>query len=109
MSTLQTYLDKRGITQEQMQAARAHTQSAIDAYTLREARKASHMTQVELAKEMGVSQNRVSRMENGDIGAMSIDVIRRYIEAVGGSIAFVASLPSGDVLLTSPSVPAGRQ
>ena len=71
----------------------------LDAYNLREARKASNMTQVELAREMGVSQNRISRMENGDIGAMSLDVIRRYIEAVGGSIALVAELPTGDVRL----------
>ena len=57
------------------------------------------MTQVELAKEMGVSQNRISRMENGDIGAMSLDVIRRYVEAVGGTLALVAELPSGRVRL----------
>ena len=99
MSELKTYLDKRGVTEEQMQEARQHTQAAIDAYNLREARKASNMTQVELAREMGVSQNRISRMENGDIGAMSLDVIRRYIEAVGGSIALVAELPTGDVRL----------
>lgn len=100
MSNLQTYLDKRGITEEQMREARERTLAAIDAYNLREARKASNMTQVELAKEMGVSQNRVSRMENGDIGAMSLDVIRRYIEAVGGTLALVADLPSGQVRLT---------
>ena len=99
MSNLQAYLDKRGITDAQMQEARERTLAAIDAYNLREARKASNMTQVELAKEMGVSQNRVSRMENGDIGAMSLDVIRRYIEAVGGTIALVAELPSGEVRL----------
>lgn len=99
MGDLKTYLDKRGVTKEQMQEARRHTKAAIDAYNLREARKASNMTQVELAREMGVSQNRISRMENGDIGAMSLDVIRRYVEAVGGSIALVAELPTGDVRL----------
>ena len=66
MTGLKTYLDKRGISDEQMDAARRRTQAAIDAYSLREARKASNMTQVELAKAMGVSQNRISRMENGD-------------------------------------------
>lgn len=99
MSDLKAYLDKRGVTKEQMQEAHQHTQAIIDAHNLREARKASNMTQVELAREMGVSQNRISRMENGDIGAMSLDVIRRYIEAVDGSIALVAELPNGNVRL----------
>lgn len=99
MSNLDAYLNKRGITEEQMRAARRATQATIDAHNLREARKASNMTQVELAKAMGVSQNRVSRMENGDIGAMSLDTIRRYIEAVGGKISLVADLPNGQVSL----------
>ncbi len=99
MSDLNAYLKKRGITEEQMADARRATQTVIDAYSLREARKASHMTQVELAHAMGVSQNRVSRMENGDIGAMSLDTIRRYIEAVGGKVSLVADLPTGQVSL----------
>lgn len=99
MSNLKAYLDKRGITEEQMEAARRATQAYIDAYNLREARKASHMTQVELAKAMGVSQNRISRMENGDIGTMSFDTIRRYIEAVGGKVSLIADLPTGQVSL----------
>lgn len=100
MSKLETYLDKRGITDEQMNAARHATQATIDAYKLREARKASHMTQVELAKAMGVSQNRISRMENGDIRSMSLDTISRYIEAVGGTVSLIADLPTGQVSLT---------
>lgn len=99
MSNLKAYLDKRGITEEQMEEARRATQAYIDAYNLREARKASHMTQVELAKAMGVSQNRISRMENGDIGTMSFDTIRRYIEAVGGKVSLIADLPTGQVSL----------
>lgn len=99
MSDLEAYLEKRGITEEQMAQARRRTQSVIDAYDLRAARKACDMTQVELAKLMGVSQNRVSRIENGDIGAMSLDTVRRYIEAVGGELALVAELPTGRVRL----------
>ena len=99
MSDLNAYLKKRGITAEQMSKARAETQAVIDSYNLREARKASDMTQVELAKTMGVSQNRVSRMENGDLGSMSLDTLRRYVEALGGHLTLVAELPSGTVTL----------
>lgn len=100
MSDLNAHLEKRGITAEQMDEARAETQAVIDSYNLRQARKASDMTQVELAKTMGVSQNRISRMENGDLGSMSLDTIRRYVEALGGRLTLVAELPSGTVMLT---------
>lgn len=48
---------------------------------------------------MGVSQNRISRMENGDLDAMSVSSIRRYIEAVGGKLTMTAVLPTGTVRL----------
>lgn len=99
MSDLNAYLEKRSITAEQMDEARAETQAVIDSYNLRQARKASDMTQVELAKTMGVSQNRISRMENGDLGSMSLDTLRRYVEALGGRLTLVAELPSGTVML----------
>lgn len=99
MPDLNAYLEKRGITAEQMDEARAETQAVIDSYNLRQARKASDMTQVELAKTMGVSQNRISRMENGDLGSMSLDTLRRYVEALGGRLTLVAELSSGTVML----------
>lgn len=99
MADLNEYLSKRGITEQQMDEARAQTKALIDAYNLKEARKANNMTQVELAQAMGVSQNRISRMENGDMGAMSLDSVRRYVEALGGSLTLVADLPTGKVSL----------
>lgn len=99
MADLSAYLEKRGITDEQMAEARARTQAVIDAYNLREARKACNMTQVQLADAMGVSQNRVSRMENGEIGSMSVDTVRRYVEALGGRVTLIADLPTGKVSL----------
>lgn len=95
MASLNEYLTQRGVTEQQMEEARQRTQAAIDAYNLKEARKACNMTQIQLAKIMGVSQNRISRMENGDIGSMSLDTVRRYVEALGGSVALVVDLPNG--------------
>lgn len=99
MTELNEYLQKRGISEQRMAEARARTQEVIDAYNLREARRAAHLTQVQMAKTMGVSQNRISRMENGDMGAMSVDSLRRYVEALGGSLTMVATLPTGVVNL----------
>lgn len=99
MTSMSDYLERRGITEEQMTVARRRTQAYIDAYVLREARAEGGMTQVQVAAAMGVSQNRVSRMENGDLASMSLDTIRRYIEAVGGTLSLVADLPSGRITL----------
>ena len=99
MSDLREYLEKRGISDQQMAEAEAMTQATVDAYTLRAARKAQNMTQVELAEVMGVSQNRVSRIERGDMGSMSLDTIRRYVVGVGGSLKMEAVLPGGSVSL----------
>ena len=99
MANLNNYLHKRGISDVKMNRARQETQAIIDAYNLKEARKISNMTQVQVAREIGVSQNRVSRMENGDMNAMSIDSLRRYVTALGGELTLVADLPSGKVTL----------
>lgn len=99
MTNFQEYKAKRTIDEAKMARARRNTQEHIEAYNLREARKASRMTQVELAELMGVSQNRVSRMENGDIGSMSFDTLRKYIEALGGSVTLLADLPTGRVTI----------
>ena len=69
----------------------------IDAYSLHEACKAFGRTQVQVAKAIGVSQNRVSHMESGDMGATGIDSLRRYIAVLGGSLTLDARLPSGDI------------
>lgn len=95
MADLQAYLDKRGIGEEQMRDARVKTALKCEVYALRQARKAAGMTQTEIARIMGVSQNRVSKMENGDIAVMSIESVRRYIEAIGGTVSLVADLPTG--------------
>ena len=99
MAELNDYLESRGITEEQMEVARRQTHEYVDAYNLREARKAQNLTQVQVARAIGVSQNRVSRIENGDMGAMSVESLRRYIAALGGSLTLVADLPSGKVRL----------
>lgn len=95
MLTGREILRERGITDEQMQGARERTQAYVDAYNLREARKASHMTQVQVADAMGVSQNRVSQIENGDVDAMTVNSIRRYVEALGGRLTLTVEMPDG--------------
>lgn len=99
MTDLNAYLQKRGITEEEMAVARRATSDVIEAYSLREARKAKNMTQAEVAERIGVSQNRVSRMESGDISCMSVGTLRRYIEALGLKLDMRIETPNGTISL----------
>lgn len=70
-------------------AVDAHKKQLLEevrAYRLRELREASELTQVELAERLRVSQNRVSRIEHGDIERTQVDTLRKYVEAVGGRL-----------------------
>ena len=58
----------------------------VRAYKLRELREALELTQVQLAAKIDVSQNRISRIEHGDIEKSQVDTLRKYVEAVGGTL-----------------------
>ena len=61
-------------------------EAEIRAYRLKELRKELNITQVELAQLLHVSQNRISRIEHGDIEKSQVDTLRKYVEAVGGTL-----------------------
>lgn len=56
------------------------------AYRLRKLRESLHLTQSELAAELQVSQNRVSTIERGDLAKAQLDTLRRYVQALGGTL-----------------------
>jgi transcriptional regulator with XRE-family HTH domain len=58
----------------------------LRAYQLRELREATRQTQVEVARRLHVSQNRISALERGDIERTQIETLRRYAEALGGTL-----------------------
>lgn len=57
------------------------------AYRLRELRIQAGYTQAELARQIGVGQRQVSKIETGDIENAKVSTIRSYLEAIGGSLA----------------------
>ena len=59
--------------------------------TLRELRKARHLTQVSVARKLGVSQDAVSRMEQRS--DLLLSTLRRTVEAMGGSLSLIARFP----------------
>lgn len=75
---------------------RAVAAEAMDAYVtgyrLAELRREAAVSQTELAARLGVSQARVSAIENGEVGRMEVDTIRTYVEALGGTVNLTATL-----------------
>ena len=59
--------------------------------TLRELRKARQLTQVSVARELGISQDGVSRLEQRT--DLLLSTLRRTVEAMGGSLSLIATFP----------------
>ena len=84
--TIEDVLAKRPADRGAVDANKKRLLEEVRAYRLRELREASDLTQVELAGRLHVSQNRISRIEHGDIERAQVDTLRKYIEAVGGTL-----------------------
>lgn len=59
--------------------------------TLRDLRRALERTQVRLARELGVKQETVSRLEQRS--DMLLSTLRSYVEAMGGELELLATFP----------------
>jgi DNA-binding XRE family transcriptional regulator len=59
--------------------------------TLQELRRARTMTQVKMAKTLGVAQKQISEIEKRT--DMHLSTLRRSIEAMGGTLSLVAEFP----------------
>lgn len=77
---------KRAVDRDAVTAHKKRMLDEVRAYRLRELRETRNLTQVELASRLHVSQNRVSRIEHGDIERAQMDTLRNYVEAIGGKL-----------------------
>ncbi|WP_284991674.1 helix-turn-helix transcriptional regulator [Arthrobacter sp. efr-133-TYG-120] len=82
--TVEEILAKRPVDRVAVEGHKKHLLDEVRGFWLRELREASDLTQVELAARLRVSQNRVSRIEHGDIDRAQVDMLRKYVEALGG-------------------------
>jgi DNA-binding XRE family transcriptional regulator len=58
----------------------------VRAYKLRELREMMALTQSDVAETLAVSQKRVSEIERGQVDFTKVDTLRRYADALGGSL-----------------------
>ena len=81
--------------------------------TLRELRKARKLTQVRMAKALGVTQDSVSRLEQRS--DLLLSTLRKTVQAMGGNLSLVAEFPDRPPVVLSgiagdePKKPSGRK
>jgi DNA-binding XRE family transcriptional regulator len=78
------------------------TELIAEEMTLQELRRARKLTQVRMAKALGITQDGVSRLEQRS--DLLLSTLRKTIEAMGGNLSIVAQFPDrAPVVLTGIS------
>src|SRR5665811_1580681 len=67
--------------------------------TLQELRRARKLTQVRMAKKLGIGQDGVSKLEKR--ADLMISTLRKTVEAMGGSLSLVAEFPDREPVVLS--------
>jgi transcriptional regulator with XRE-family HTH domain len=66
-------------------------QLVAEEMTLRELRHARKLTQVRMARELGITQDSVSRLEKRS--DLLLSTLRKAVEAMGGNLSLIAEFP----------------
>ena len=73
--------------------ARRTRELIAEEMSMRELRKARNITQVAMARALGVKQEQISRIEKRT--DLHLSTLRRSIEAMGGELILTAKFPDG--------------
>lgn len=71
---------------ERQAKARAELDAYVAGHHLKELRRTLGQTQAEVAERLGISQSRISQIENGKIDTMELETLRAYATALGGHL-----------------------
>ena len=84
----------QGLSPARRQKVEARAAQLIaEEMTLRELRKARKLTQVTVAKKLGITQDSVCRLEQRT--DLLLSTLRKTVEAMGGHLSLVAEFPDG--------------
>jgi transcriptional regulator with XRE-family HTH domain len=83
------------------------TAALSTALTLHELRKARTVSQQELADKLAVGQPAVAKLERR--GDMYVSNLRRYVEALGGTLEIAARFPDGAVEIVTEEKTMGEK
>ncbi|MEO8131216.1 MAG: helix-turn-helix domain-containing protein [Bryobacteraceae bacterium] len=94
---------RKELRPERRKKIEAHAAQLIgEEMTLLEMRRARKLTQVRLARELGISQDGVSRLEKRS--DLLLSTLRKTVEAMGGRLSLIAQFPDrGPVVLSGIS------
>jgi transcriptional regulator with XRE-family HTH domain len=98
MRNLQRIRKKLSPARRKKVEARA-AQLIAEEMTLQELRHARKLTQVRMAKELGISQDGISKLEKRS--DLLLSTLRKTVEAMGGSLSLVVEFPDRDPVLLS--------
>ena len=113
MTNLERIRKELGPARRKKVEARA-AQLIAEEMTLQELRRARKLTQVRMAKALGISQDGISKLEKRS--DLLLSTLRKTVEAMGGSLSLVAEFPDRDPVVLSgisevepDPKPAGRK
>lgn len=87
---LKRELDLTAAEREEIDSGAQRLIAEARALRLSEVRRRQRTTQVEVAKAMGVTQARVSRIEKGQLQRSEVDTLAAYVQALGGKLKIIA-------------------
>jgi DNA-binding XRE family transcriptional regulator len=86
VKTLDDLLAERPGNPEAQAGHKKRMLAEVRAYKLRELREMVALTQNDLAETLSISQKRVSEIERGQVDFTKVDTLRRYADAIGGTL-----------------------
>jgi DNA-binding XRE family transcriptional regulator len=98
VKTLKQKMKRIGSARRKKVEARADGLIAEE-MTLQELRQARKLTQVRMAKVLGISQDGVSRLEKRS--DLLLSTLRKSVEAMGGNLSLVAEFPDREPVVLS--------
>lgn len=87
------------LTEGGVAEAKAGAVAQLRAYRLAELRRAAGLNQEALARKLGISQSRVSRIERGELDRTEIATLRALAQALGGELEITVKLGDDRFLL----------
>src|SRR3546814_18354868 len=106
MTTLKERMDKLPKARRKKVEARA-AELIAEEMSLQDLRKARKRTQVRVAKELGIKQENVSRIEKRT--DLLISTLSGYVEAMGGKLRLVAEFPDRPTVTLSGIAVLGKE
>ena len=94
-------LVRRTTTAKTRQRAAQRTQQLLGELLVSELRQLTGKSQTEVAKQLGIKQPSLSKLEKQS--DMQLSTLRRIVEALGGELDLVARFPKGAVKIRPSS------